>query len=171
MSVAKNVASNTSASPPEPAVAVNTPAAARTPAAKGVKATNGTSTNGGSATPTREASVLPDTSSSGLNGTAEPAMPDQGRTPAKADGSGPRRKSSFGMNLGGLVNTKQSPERKNAADRRASSAAVTGSASGKGGSPASVQDAMSRKKTSEILYCNAMPLPRCSQESQCSTRG
>lgn len=102
MSVAKNVASNTSSGEKAAAVENGTR-----------KATNGENT---AAHP--QGSTLQVDASSDANGAADAVAPVQAKTPGKAEGAASGRKSSFMLGVGGGANQRQSPERKTVTDRR-----------------------------------------------------
>lgn len=124
MSVAKNVASNTSST----SVVGGTPAKTSSPppeppaatATKTTGAVNGSSaaTNGGTAESARPSPLRVD-SGSELNGKAESILSAQSKTITKPEDAKSRRKNSFIVNVGG-VSQRQSPERKSVAERRPS---------------------------------------------------
>ncbi len=151
MSVAKNVASNTSTNSIAGAgVSAKTSSDAETSLADiGTAEANGAgkATNG----------EMPKTDGGGSgdqsNGLAEVAPPEQAKSVAKSEAPAPPRKSSFLFNVGG-GNSRQSPERGNVTDRRASAG---GGPSSRGSSPANATGGGSgpiggdrgRKKSSE----------------------
>lgn len=179
MSVAKNVASNTSASSIAGAgVSAKTETSL---ADKGTAEANGAGRATNGETPKTDGGGGGDQSNGLAEATSvEVAPPEQAKSMAKSEAPAPSRKSSFLFNVGG-GNSRQSPERGNVTDRRAS---ASGGPSSRGSSPANATGGGSgpiggdrgRKKSSECDECVCvldspdplvMRLPVCSSEFSC----
>lgn len=175
MSVAKNVASNTSTTPTAGTAAAKTMSAAAEPpvAAKAAGASNGSlkGSNGGIPKPhngdipqSGESNELPE------EAPREAAPPEQSKMAAKSDIPGPTRKSSFLFNVGG-GNSKQSPERHSVTDKRSLGVGGAGSkasspANTAGGGPGAAGGERARKKSSE--FWKRLILPFAGRRFYCS---